>query len=454
MQNCSNNGSKGLDPLIVLIMRMVSPWVLIVSLSVLVMACTQPETTSPPTATPTPAATPRPTPTSEPKPTSTPIPQLTLTPSPTPTSTPEPTDTPTAPITIPAPTATAIPVADPSVSSPTKEPIQPQEDCTRKSDIGLTYFYTDLDQIEMINPTIVTSGNWLKNRQYHKILTDTNNAASQVPLYAPADAVAIELTHYVATMRPWNRPPYDASQFDVRFQVSCDVFFWFDHITKLAEPFASLSPDEGVRDTRNAAVSIRVEVAAGDLIGWTSGTDPAHVWDFVMVDKRKTTLFANQERYEKTGDLQNLLHTACPYDYYGESMRSVYISKFAWWGGSVDSTSCGGPVDVPGTLAGGWFLTPFDANKPFAPADWGLVAKIEADGLAYIAGPGWEVRSSPQDPSFADPITVTTEHCYENRRQPARWAYVKLLSDTELAAAHGEGTCPTSLPAEHRIYYR
>ena len=306
----------------------------------------------------------------------------------------------------------------------------------------------------MINPTIVTSGNWLKNRQYHKIFTDANNIAPEVPLYAPVDAVAIELTHYVATMRPWNSAAYDASQFDVRFQVSCDVFFWFDHVARLAEPFASLAPEEGVRDTRNAAVPIEVKVAAGDLIGWTTRTDPAHVWDFVMIDTRKTTRFANQERYEKTGDLQNLLHTACPYDYYDEPMRSAYVTKFAWWGGSVGSTSCGGPVDVPGTLAGGWFQTRFDADTPFAPADWGLVAKIEADGFVYIVGPGWEVRSSPHDPRFTDPIAVTDEHCYEHSSQPTAWVYVKLLSDNELAAAYGEGTCPTSLPADNSTYYR
>jgi hypothetical protein len=318
----------------------------------------------------------------------------------------------------------------------------------------LTHFYTDLDQIEMINPTIVTSGNWLKNRQYHKIITDANNIAPEIPIYAPADAVAIELTHYVATMFPWDGPSYDASQFDVRFQATCDVFFWFDHITRLAEPFASLAPEEGVRDTRNAAVPIMVNVTAGDLIGWTTGTDPAHVWDFIMIDKRQTTLFANQERYEKTGDLQGLLHTVCPYDYYDEALRAVYVSKFAWWGGSIGSMSCKIPADVPGALAGGWFQTPFDSSTPFAPADWGLVAKIEADGYAYIAGPGWEVRANPQGPLFADPATVTTEHCYQHSSQPAKWAYLKLLSATEVAAAHGEGACPTSLPAGYTVFYR
>lgn len=306
----------------------------------------------------------------------------------------------------------------------------------------------------MINPTIVSSGNWLKNRQYHKIVTDADNRAPEVPVYAPADAIAVELTHYLATMQPWNGAQYDASQFDIRFQVSCDVSFWFDHISRLAEPFASLAPVEGVRDTRNAAVPIEVEVAGGDLIGWTSGTDPAHVWDFVMIDATRTTVFANQERYENTGDLRNLLHAVCPYDYYDEDMRRAYVAKFAWWGGSAGAPQCGGPVDVPGSLAGGWFQSPFDASVPFAPADWGVVAKVEADGFAYIVGPDWEVRSNPQDPLFADPKTVTTDHCYQHWGSPARWAYLRLLSATELAASHGLGACPASMPAEYRSYYR
>ena len=99
-------------------------------------------------------------------------------------------------------------------------------------------------------------------------------------------------------------------------------------------------------------------------------------------------------------------------------------------------------------------MASFNADTPFAPADWGIVAKIEADGFAYIAGPGWEVRSNPQDRSFADPAMVTTEHCYQNSGQTAGWAYVKLMSATEVAAAYGEGTCPTSLPTSHSIYYR
>ncbi|MDA1189711.1 MAG: hypothetical protein O2854_08575, partial [Chloroflexi bacterium] len=270
-------------------------------------------------------------------------------------STDEPTSVAATPTNEPAisPTATRVPTRAveptpyPAVSQtePTKVVEGAQPTC-ESGDVQLTHFYTDLSLIEMINPTIVTSGNWLKNRQYHKIVTDTGNNAPEVPVYAPADAVAIEVTHYLATMMPWTGEPYESSQYDIRFQASCEVFFWFDHLTRLAEPFASLAPAEGVRDTRGAAVSMSVPVEGGQLIGWTTGTDPAHVWDFILTDARQAVVFANQERYEKSGDLQNLLHTACPYDYYGPEMRQEFVDRFAWWGGDIGSTRCGGSVDV------------------------------------------------------------------------------------------------------------
>jgi hypothetical protein len=59
-----------------------------------------------------------------------------------------------------------------------------------------------MEQLKMINPTIATSGNWLKNRQYHTMYTDANNVAEPTPVYAPADAVATEITHYLARCSP------------------------------------------------------------------------------------------------------------------------------------------------------------------------------------------------------------------------------------------------------------
>ena len=402
-------------------------------------------------------------------------------------ATPEPTTVSESPLAQPTPTSNAVPTAteSPVESVPTTAPALPpptiafvqasptstrittvevsgspksavsRPSCVERPNLTFTHFYTDMSQIKMINPTIVTSGNWLKNRQYHTMPADENNIAEPVPVYAPTDAVAIEITHYHATMHPRVGEPYVDSQFDVRFQASCDVKFWFDHISDLAEPFASLAAQEGSTDTRDAAVYVNIEVKAGDLIGWTTGTDPAHTWDFIVTDQRVTVQFANQERYEKMGELTSLLHAVCPYDYYSEEMRAEFVSKFAWWEGSTGSTRCGGQVDVPGALAGAWFQTPLvSGDTLYVPVDWGFVAKIEADGVMYSAGPDWGVRVRPGDPTFVDPALMTTENCYQHFRDNVSWMYVKLLSDMELALVHGEGLCPASMPSNHTTFYR
>jgi hypothetical protein len=130
----------------------------------------------------------------------------------------------------------------------------------------LTHQYTDLELIDFINPTIVTSSNWLKNRQYHKVVTDSDNNAPEVPIYAPADAVATGVTYYLGQMTSWSGERFELAQYDLRFDAGCGVTFGFDHVSRLEEPFASLAPTDPVRDTRDAEVPLRIEVAAGQLI--------------------------------------------------------------------------------------------------------------------------------------------------------------------------------------------
>lgn len=285
-------------------------------------------------------------------------------------------------------------------------------------------------------------------------MTDAANNAPEAPIYAPADAVAIGITHYIAPMLLWDGSTIEISQFDVRFELSCEVSYWFDHISRLVEPFASLAAAEGARDTRDAMVPIRVEVKAGDLIGYSTGTEPAHVWDFVLVDSSRTTTFANQQRYEQTGDLQHLLHSACPLDYFSPQLRADYAALYGSWQGRQANPACDTTVDVPGTIAGGWFSSPFDGSAPFASADWGVVVKAAADGFIDINGPGRSLRTGPSAATFADPKTVTGEHCYQHYNSPAQYAYVKVLPDAQLAVAFGDGVCPSSLPASYVVYYR
>lgn len=358
------------------------------------------------------------------------------------------TDVPGGTVAEPSPAIDSTPTASPEATG--------NSGCTSDLAPLFTHHYTDLDQIEFINPTIVTSGNWLKNRQYHKVVTDSDNNAPEVPVYAPADAVATGVTHYLGQMVSWSGESFEVPQYDIRFRVSCEVTFGFDHLSRLEEPFASLAPTEAVRDTRNAEAPLSIEVEAGQLIGWTTGTEPAHVWDFIASNTAVTNTFANQARYEGSGDLSRLLHAVCPYDYFPADMADAYTSKFGWWQGSgADAgfgVECSVPTDAPGALAGGWFLAPYDGSTG-GPVGWGLVATIAADGYLDLNGPGASLRVSPRDPSFLDPAAMTGEHCYVHY-QGGRWAYVALISGDILAAAFGDGACPSALPADHQLFYR
>ena len=348
----------------------------------------------------------------------------------------------------PSPTSTTGPASDGASTAPPSE-----AGCTSNPTPVFTYHYTALDQVDFINPTIVTSGNWLKNRQYHKVVTDAQNNAPEVPLYAPADAVATGVTYYLGQMMSWEGEAFGLGQYEVRFQVSCEVTFGFDHISRLAEPFASLAPVEPSQTTRDAEVPVSVEVEAGQLIGWTSGTEPAHTWDFIVSNSSTPNEFANQARYEGAGDLITLLHASCPYDYFEPELADAYRAKFGNWQGRAANAGCGLSPDVPGSLAGGWFLSPYDPNAGMALTEWGLVATLAGDGYLDLNGPGVALRIAHTDPSFLDPASMTGEHCYVHY-QGNQWGYVALLSEGELAAVFGEGTCPASLPSEHQVFYR
>ncbi|MEE9247358.1 MAG: hypothetical protein V3U79_01500 [Dehalococcoidia bacterium] len=65
---------------------------------------------------------------------------------------------------------------------------------------------------------------------------------------------------------------------------------------------------------------------------------------------------------------------------------------------------------------------------------------------------------NPGEPTYLDPRTVTSEHCYEHPgppgQPPERFVYLKLLSDMRIAVMFGEGACPQSLSDDYQLYYR
>jgi len=320
----------------------------------------------------------------------------------------------------------------------------------------LTVAHTELDKIDFMMPMIVPSGNWLKNRSYFVIGTDpATGDAYDVPVYAPVDMTLYGITRYIESARDFDGNVLEQDQYDLRFHVSCEVELGFDHVGRLVGAALELQPAEAARTTRDSMKSVRIAYTAGDLIGYSQGTGMAHTFDFLMTNSGSTIQYANQERYETMGELSRLRQATCPYDYYIEPMRSQYFALFGGWAGlMIGADECFGSPDVPGTLAGGWFGSPFELGTEFAVVDWALAVVPTADGRVEVNDAQRSVRADPDDPTNLAPGLVTTEHCYQDYRSPASFAYLKLLSADEIAYALADGPCPSSLPTDFSVAYR
>ena len=264
-----------------------------------------------------------------------------------------------------------------------------------------------------------------------------------MPVYAPVDSILTRVALYVQSGR---------EQYYLKFQVSCEVSYEFDHIAWLADniaPLAATTPDVEVHTS--------VPLKAGDLVGYTGGTVVGN-WDFVFENLSKPINVANLERYENTSNLRKgLLYADCPYDYFADDLRDEYYALFSVTLDGDDS--CLIVHDKAGTIAGAWFREPFVLGVSQGPEPgWGIVVGISEDDQYRVNNGQTSVRSSPTEPTYVNPKSVTSEHCYGALKTPSgppdRYAYLKLLSDTELAVAFGEGGCPQQLPEEYQVYYR
>jgi hypothetical protein len=355
------------------------------------------------------------------------------------------------------------PLPEPTTPGTPNLPYRPAESprsCASDPSPRLTHHITDLTRIEFIAPTIVASGNWLKNRSYLVIAQDSTDQPVEIPVYAPVDSKLTGLTYYAQPMADRQGGWRDVPQYDLRFQVSCEVSYGFDHLERLAEPLASLAPLAPASDTRNAQKPVDLELRGGQLIGYTTGTILAHSWDFILSNSsREPIQFANPGRYAGEGDLQRLRFADCPYQYYSEEMAQEYYSRFGGLNATGMATGteldCDLEPDQLGSLSGGWFREVFSDNSGGGPGvGWGLTVVREADGNIAINGEGTGIRTSPDSPTYADPKEVTGEHCYEHYSHPPRYAYLSLISDTEVAVVFGEGSCPPQMPAGSETFYR
>jgi hypothetical protein len=303
---------------------------------------------------------------------------------------------------------------------------------------------TDLSLVEVIVPAGNQAGTVIKQHSFIVLGGDLPDSpmGPAAPVYAPVDSRFITGSYYRQG---------GANEYLLFFEASCEVVYKFDHIRWIVPELRALLPSEPASSSSTTFFANPVEVTAGQLIGYTPGTgEPGGggPFDFGLFNSTFSGTFANQARYEG-GGYDQLWHADCPYDYYAEPQRSAYLALFGTPGRvRVGAATCR-PIsrDVPGALAGAWF-----AGGGFEAAF--AIATTLANEVR-IGGPGFTMWVDPGEPTWTDPAAVTTEHCYQQERGGGfQYAYLRLLSPTELAVANGAGACPGALPGGYLTVVR
>ena len=189
---------------------------------------------------------------------------------------------------------------------------------------------------------------------------DEDGRPYEVPVYAPVDSRLTRLVFYVEHERG---EPVDIEQYKLTFEVSCEVSYGFDHLSRLSEDLGALAPSEPARTTRGGDLPTSVPVSAGELIGYTTGTITAHNWDFPVRNTARVNEFANQERYALVCDLASLVAGDCPYEYYEGQMKAELYSLLAGFDDASEETGCFKLPDMreAGSQAAG-------SRRPFRPS--------------------------------------------------------------------------------------
>ena len=350
----------------------------------------------------------------------------------------------------------AVPATDPIPStaaatrgSPYPEPTADlqQPGCRSDSSPKFTHPFTDLSKINFISPIGVVTHSVVPH-SYVWIGRDSDGEPYEVPVYAPVDSKLTSAAYYVQPMQDESGDWIEVPQYLLRFAVSCEVTYKFDHLDRLVDKLAAVAPAPPSASSHTSEIRPPVALKAGELIGYTSGTIVAHNWDFGVYNASNSNPFVNQARYETTANLAGSLYADCPYDYFQDALRKQFYAL-------LPNEDCGSASrDELGTIAGTWF-----AERNLNPVRVGpklVIGRTWVLGgeFVVIRGESAEIRVFPGQKTFADPAEITTQHCYQTSQGPPRFVYLELRSELELAVAFGEGTCPTELPGDHDPYYR
>ncbi|MBI4155618.1 MAG: hypothetical protein HY507_00085 [Candidatus Zambryskibacteria bacterium] len=155
-------------------------------------------------------------------------------------------------------------------------------------------------------PPTMGAGPSLKTHSY--IGTDH----ARVPVYAPVQMTLESGSYNVGG-------PYM-----VEFRASCEVRVRFGHMTEPVLAIKKLLPAEPKQDSRTEELA-PIVFAAGEIVGYTTGTDVAGNWDFGVYNSTTQNRYVDDQNWNNSTTYTTAV---CPFDYFTPNLKSVYFSKF------------------------------------------------------------------------------------------------------------------------------
>ncbi len=174
-----------------------------------------------------------------------------------------------------------------------------------------THDITEVDKIGYIVPpgNVEDYGNY-KMFKSHSYIKGPN----KVPVYTPIDSTLFRGVYMEEG---------GIDQYALFFDVSCEVYYLFDHIVDPPDKIKDAFPDTPATDTSAMTETEKVEVKAGELIGYSIGEE-FEQWDFGVYNKTKERDFPEIDAEVSSRDRI----ADCPYDYFPEDKKEFYYSLF------------------------------------------------------------------------------------------------------------------------------
>ena len=105
----------------------------------------------------------------------------------------------------------------------------------------------------------------------------------------------------------------------------CGVTFIFDHVTEPVEKIRKLFPSTPRNDTITDLFSTLIEMEAGELVGYTTGSVNAHNWNFAVYKNSEKNYLKEKEEFK---NLPKYYTQVCPFKFYDRQMAEVYEKLF------------------------------------------------------------------------------------------------------------------------------